>query len=147
MKPFLKILALLFTFSVIIPIETSAQSTAYTWLPINLTVSGRNIQDGVEAYYLLTEIQSEKTVLIKLVNNNSHKVKIEWKDAVFTNSQEWAYNYDDPIKSIIVDANNKISGAKIETEQNALKIKLSDLKVSSENFNKFGMILFKVTHL
>ena len=71
-----------------VPSKARAQNDS-EWQPIFLLVTGGNTVDGVEASFQLNKCGGTDVIYVRFTNHNSYPVKIEWYDAVFTQSLKW----------------------------------------------------------
>lgn len=118
------------------------------WSPIGLTASGKNMQNGVEAFYQLVKCNNENVVFIKFVNHNSYGVSLEWNDAVFTKDSKWVVNKNvEQSKLLMLEGNNSVSGDCSGINQSALVVKVNDFVSRMEDFNLFGINSFKVSSI
>lgn len=109
----------------------------YNWEPIGLTVSGDNIQQGIQAFYRIAEYNEEKFIVIKFINYNNNDVTLEWQDGVFTHDLEWVNNSnDDSFSSISIQAKEKVSGD-CSNLDDMLVIRISDFVTDFSAFNKY----------
>jgi hypothetical protein len=116
------------------------------WSKIGLSASGKNIQNGVEAFYKTAICSEEKVVLIKFVNHNSFAVKAEWDEAIFTNEMIWyTRSSDNSKKMITIGVNETIYGDCSDESKKILVVRISDFIKTSDNFKLFGIKSFKVT--
>jgi hypothetical protein len=139
-----KILSLLILFSVS---SVFAQSNS-EWRPIGLTVSGKNVQNGVEAFYLLTKCNNENLVFIKLINHNAFAVTVNWYDAIFTKNTKWCRNQKADIrKSITIGANEVLNGDCSGNIHGELVVNALDFIKEIDDFLLFGIISLKVTNI
>jgi hypothetical protein len=137
----LKILSFLILFSIS---SVFAQSNS-EWKPIGLDVSGKNIQNGVEASYQLSKCNNENLVLIKFINHNTFSVSIEWNDAVFTKNAQWYRNQKADIrKSITISGNEVIFGDCSVNSRKELVINVLDFINEINDFQLYRAISFKV---
>jgi hypothetical protein len=109
-------------------------SYAQNWTNANLRADGQYILNGVEALYEKVTCGNDEYVLVKFINNNSTKVKLEWIDAVYENGG-WTYDKNNTVKTIELQANQEIEGKC--NEQNILKIKVSSIIDSPEKFEHY----------
>lgn len=119
-----------------------AQSNS-EWKPIGLTVSGKNIQNGIEAFYQLYVCNNENVIFIKFINHNNYDVTVEWKDAVFTKELKWVSN-ENIIKSLIIKADEVIFGDCSGKSQKELIVKVNDFIMNIDDFNQFKTTSFQV---
>ncbi len=116
------------------------------WKPIGLTINGRNMQQGVEAFYQLTKCNNENVVFIKLVNHNSYKVISEWNDAVFSKQLTWHSNKkEDKRKSVVIDGNSMVLGDCSGKSLKELMVRVGDFIDNIDNFTLFKAESFIVT--
>lgn len=140
------LLITLILFIFISNISLNAQSD-YIWEPIGLTLTGsNNIYHGVEAYYRLTECNGEYFIILKFINTNEQKVMLEWKDAIFTNNQEWITNNDIGRKSLTINPNSAIF-CNCSQPIEELFVKVKDFISNVEDFRKYRTVSFKITFI
>ncbi|MDY0160936.1 MAG: hypothetical protein RBR64_06315 [Bacteroidales bacterium] len=121
----------------------NAQSD-FIWEPIGLTLTGNNVYQGVEAYYRLTECNGEYSIILKFVNTNNQKIRLEWEDAIFTNNQEWVTNINDSgVKSLIIYPNSEISCSCSQPIEE-LFVKIREFIPDVEDFFKYRTVSFKI---
>lgn len=136
-----KILLLSFCLFLFLQYQLNAQTT---WSPIGLDVVGHNKMNGVEASYQLGTCNGNDVVFIKLINQNSFDVTVEWYPAVFTNTLTWIKK-ETPADKKSIDVN---SGAELTGDCSAsnpsLMILLNDFPVAVNNFIRFGTTNFTV---
>lgn len=124
-----------------------AQSNS-EWNPIGLAVNGKNMQNGVEAFYKLNKCNNEDVIFIKFINYNSSAVTVEWNDAIFTNELQWTSSIKgNNKKSLIIGSNEAILGDCTETCKPELVIKAHDFIKSMDEFKLFRALSFHVTIL
>ncbi len=104
------------------------------WTNANLRADGQYILNGVEALYEKVTCGNDEYVLVKFINNNATKVKLEWIDAVYENGG-WTYDKNNTIKTTEIQANHEIEGKC--NEQSILKIKVSSIIDSPEKFEHY----------
>jgi hypothetical protein len=104
-----------------------------TWQNAILRADGLNQIDGVEAYCMKTTCNDEDFVLIKFVNKNSYKVRVEWKDAIFVNGT-WYYS-NNPNKVLVLAPNNETIGQCEGTDK--LKVNISSIIENPKNFGHY----------
>lgn len=116
------------------------------WSPIGLAVNGKNMQNGVEAFYQLNKCNNEDVIIIKFINYNTSAVIAEWNDAVFTKELKWASNEKKDIKkSITIGGNEVILGDCSDTSQPELVVKIQDFIKNIDDFKLFRALSFHVT--
>lgn len=117
------------------------------WKPIGLTVSGNNIQSGVEAFYQLNKCNKENVVFIKFINHNTFEVVVEWQDAVFTKNLKWVKGKNEGImKKIAIAGDGVATGDCIDINQMDLVVNINDFIGNIDDFNLFGINSFKVSN-
>lgn len=130
----------LFSFTLIF-----AQSNS-VWKPIGLTVDGKNMQNGIEAFYHLNKCNNEDVVIIKFVNHNIYKVIAEWNDAVFTKELKWTSNEKgDNKKTLTIEGKDVAIGDCSGTSQSELVVKVSEFIKKIDDFKLFKTTNFHVT--
>jgi len=118
------------------------------WSPIGLTASGKNMQNGVEAFYQLNKCNNESVVFIKFVNHNNYGISLEWKDAVFTKDSEWVVNKNvEVLKHLTLEGNTSVSGDCSGINQSDLVVKVTDIISNIEDFNLLGINSLKVSSI
>jgi len=116
------------------------------WIPIGLTVSGKNIHSGVEAFYQVNKCNTENVVFIKFINHNTFEVVVEWQDAVFTKNLKWVKGKNEGImKKITIEGDGVVTGDCIDINQMDLVVNVSDFIGNIDDFNSFGVNSFSVS--
>jgi len=124
-----------------------AQSNS-EWKPIGLTASGKNMQNGVEAFYQLNKCNNENVVFIKFINHNTSGVIVEWNDAVFTKDLKWVKNEKaGMVKTITIEGGETVSGDCSGKNQNVLVVNVNDFISNIDDFNLFGINSFKASSI
>jgi hypothetical protein len=122
-----------------------AQSNS-NWSPIGLSVSGKNMQNGVEAFYQLSKCNNEDVVFIKFINNNANAVVVEWNDAIFTKALQLQNNQKgNNKKTLTIGANKVIFGDCSSKSQPELTVKVHDFINNIADFKLFKVTSFQVT--
>lgn len=118
------------------------------WHPIGLTVSGKNIQNGVEAFYRVSKSKNKDIILIKFVNLNNYAVNLEWNDAVYTKEQQWKRNEKADVRKCLTLNNNEIvSGNISDNSPKELIVKVDDFITNINDFNLYKLDAFKVSNI
>lgn len=118
------------------------------WLPIGLSASGKNMQNGVEAFYQLGKCNSEDIICIKFINNNNFGVNMEWNDAVFTMEHKWISNVKtEKRKCLTLGQGETVSGDCKKNKNSELRVKINEFITDIKDFNLFGLNNFKVTSI
>ncbi len=113
------------------------------WSPIGLTASGKNIQNGVEAFYQISKCDHKDVILIKLVNQNEFAVNVEWNDAIFTKEQQWIRNEKADVKKCLtINGGETKTGECSEKSPKELIVIVHDFIKDIDEFN-----LFRITNL
>jgi len=116
------------------------------WVPIHLTVSGYNMQDGVEAFFQLNKCNEEDVVFLKLINHNADAVTVEWTDAIFTKELKWVSKENaTERKSLTINANETVQGDCLRIDQSKLVVKINDFIKKTDDFKLYGTTFFQVT--
>lgn len=116
------------------------------WNPIGLAVNGKNIQNGVEAFYLLTKCNNEDVILLKFINYNTSSVVVEWNDAVFTKDMKWVNNEkNNSKKTLTIDKNEIMLGDCSGTCQPQLVVNVHDFIENTDEIKLFRALSFHVT--
>ncbi len=117
------------------------------WTPIGLTANGRNIQNGVEAYYQLSQCGDMNVVFLKFVNTNSYNIIVDWNDAVFTQQHTWAVNQKgDRRKTLVIGKHKTIFGdCQNAGVQKDLIINVRDFIGDIDQFSSFKLASFNVS--
>ena len=123
-----------------------AQST-YNWEPIGLTVSGNNIQQGVEAFYSISECNEEYVVIIKFINHNDYDVVLKWEDEIFSQDREWVHNsHENTLRSITLQSKSTIFGDCINPND-VLMLRIKDFVAEFNDFYKYRTKSLNITIL
>ncbi|MBI5218022.1 MAG: hypothetical protein HY958_03735 [Bacteroidia bacterium] len=120
--------------------------TSSDWNPIGLTVDGKNMQNGIKAFYQLNKCNNEDVVFIKFINDNTNAVVAEWNDAVFTKEHKWVGNEKgDSKKSLTIGGNVIIIGDCSGISHPELVVKIHDFIKNINDFKSFKTTFFQVT--
>ena len=118
------------------------------WKSIGLTASGKNVQNGVEAFYQLNKCNNENVVFIKFINHNNFGIALDWNDAVFTKDFRWVVNANvQTLKHLTLAGNISVSGDCSGINQSELVVKVNDFISNIEDFNLFGINSLKVSSI
>src|SRR6266498_1174437 len=82
---------------------------AVTWKNAILRSDGQSQLEGVQSFCQKTTCNGEDVVLIKFVNNNNYKVRVEWTDAIWVKGV-WYYAKNAAKKVLVLDANSTTVG-------------------------------------
>ena len=114
-----------------------------TWKTAILRADAVTEINGVEAFCMRTTCGTEDFVLIKFVNKNNYKVRVEWKDAIYVNG-EWFYSKNQSPKKLDLDPNNNIAGQCEGSE--ILKVKIISIIDNPKDFGHYtvsGLVTIK----
>jgi hypothetical protein len=138
---------LLFFLILLIQYQTSLAQSTDNWEPIGLTLTGNNIQQGVEAFYNIAECNGEYFVVIKFINHNDENVLLKWEDEVFTKNREWVQNiHENTQKSITLQSGSTILGD-CTNQNDVLVIKIKDFVAEFSDFYKYRTNSLQITTL
>lgn len=137
------------SFLLFFPFSSMFAQSNSDWNPIGLTVNGRNLQNGVEAFYQLNKCNNEDVIFIKFINHNTNEVAISWEDVVFTKDLKWVNNKKSKNnnKTLNIKANEEIHGDCLGTNKTELVIKVHDFIKNMNDFKLFKTTLFQVTNI
>ncbi len=117
------------------------------WRPVALTLNGKNIQNGVEVFFLTSvDKHNDNVLFLKFINHNNSPIVVEWNDAVLTKDLKWAHNskLKNETKSVKIKANETINGMVAASEYPDMVIKLKDFIDDVSSFKSYGMSSLKV---
>jgi hypothetical protein len=109
-------------------------SKAQNWQNAVLRADGVTAINGVEAYCMQTICNNEEVVLVKFINKNNYKVRLEWVDAIFVNGV-WYYPQNKNPKVFYVEANSETAGECAGQEK--LKVKIGSIIDNPKNFGHY----------
>ncbi len=122
-----------------------AAAVANPWQDAVLRADGLTEVEGVEAYSMRTTCGNQDVVLIKFVNKNNYKVRVEWKDAIKTPSG-WVYSNVQTPKSLYLEPGNTVVGQCNGLDK--LKVGVNTVINNPQDFGPFsvsGLATFKLT--
>lgn len=105
-----------------------------TWQNAILRADALSEIDGVEVFCMRTTCNNEDVVLIKFINKNSYKVRVEWVDAIFVNGN-WIYAKDKTPKILYLEPNNNVVGQCDGLDK--LKVKVTSIIDNPKDFNHY----------
>jgi hypothetical protein len=105
-----------------------------TWQNAILRADALTEIDGVESYCLHTTCNNEDVVLIKFINKNNYKVRVEWVDAIKVDGQ-WVYPKNQTPKVLYLDPNNTVVGDCNGLDK--LKVKVSSIINNPKDFKHY----------
>lgn len=107
-----------------------------TWNDAVLRADGLTEVGGVESYSMKTKCNGEEVVLIKFVNKNSYKVRVEWIDAIKTDGG-WIYSKEQKPKVLYLEPNNNVVGQCDGLDK--LKVKVSSIINNPSDFKYYSV--------
>ena len=123
------------TFAILMSIQFSMNAQGHVWLDGLARADGFTIVNGVEFQFQQAKCNGADVVFLKVINNNNHAVELTWEDAVLNSDNTWVKSKSNNVKSIKLDANQKIEGA-CEGKAQTLLLNLSDFSIKN-NFKYF----------
>ena len=128
------LLKILLLFAIIFPAITPAQQTAASskynfesngWKPVKMSKDGNsNIEKGVVFFNKAGTCNSDKVVLLKVVNLNKYAVEIHWQES------------PDISKTIIVPGSTEVEGKCDNADKECTESKLVLLKAKQDKDKK-----------
>jgi hypothetical protein len=135
-----------FSFLMFFSVSSLFSQTSSGWTPIGLTVNGKNMQNGVEAFYQLNKCNNEDVILIKFINYNNSTVIAEWNDGVFTKELKWANNLKkNNKKSLTIGGNEVMQGDCSGKCPPVLVVNVHDFIENIDDIKLFRTLSFHVT--
>ncbi len=107
-----------------------------TWQSAILRADGLMEVEGVEAYSIRTNCGSEDVVLVKFVNKNNYKVRVEWVDAIKTESG-WIYSKSQTAKSLYLEPGATLVGECKGLEK--LKVNINSILSDPQSFGHYSV--------
>jgi|GEM_PF-2780559 len=147
MKTILLILNIFTIMTVFICNPVQAQQNS-DWKPVGLAVTGKNVQQGVEAYYQISKCGNEDVIFVRFINNNSKPVKVEWNDGIFNSDQVWLSNSKiNTRKTLNIEAFKAIEGSCNSNVCPELVLRIKDFTDNAENVRIYRALSFHVQFL
>ncbi len=125
--------------------QQSAVSNRDPWQSAVLRADGLLDVEGVEAYSMRTTCGTNEVVLIKFVNKNNYRVRVEWKDAIKT-AGGWIYSKTAAPKTLYLEPGNTVLGDCGGLEK--LKVSVGSIIDNPQDFGYFsvsGLVTIKLT--
>ena len=107
---------------------------AVTWQNAILRADGQNQLEGVQSFCQKTICNGEEVVLVKFVNNNNYKVRVEWIDAIWVKGV-WYYPQNATKKVLVLDANSNTAGTCGGEEK--LKVRITNIISNPQDFGHY----------
>lgn len=104
------------------------------WQNAILRADGLTQLEGVEAFCQRVNCEGQEHILVKFVNNNSQKVRIEWIDGVYMNGA-WFYSANPNAKVLYLEPNSTLIGSCAESGK--LKIAVSSIQNNPQDFQHY----------
>ncbi len=121
-----------------------ALTASTAWQSAVLRADGLMNVDGVETFCLRTTCGNDDIILIKFVNNNDFKVRVEWIDAIKTESG-WIYSKNTSPKILNLEPGATVIGQCDGMEK--LKLKINSILDNPTAFGHYatsGLITIKL---